>query len=141
MDGMVINLASLLAGTTTNPFRNGYYQRDASAPLEAASACPIIYGKGAYPGYPGDLLVDSTTGASYNAHGTNGRMYLVPATTTKTAFTHGLFPWKKSRVKCVAAFPDQQGFLVGSIEGRVGVHHFDEQQQSKNFTQMPQRTE
>ncbi|GKB22366.1 EXORDIUM-like protein, partial [Tanacetum coccineum] len=79
LDGMVINLASLLAGTATNPFGNGYYQGDASAPLEAASACPGVYGKGAYPGYPGDLLVDSTTGASYNAHGTNGRKYLVPA--------------------------------------------------------------
>ncbi|GJT41968.1 EXORDIUM-like protein [Tanacetum coccineum] len=79
MDGMVINLASLLAGTATNPFGNGFYQGDASAPLEAASACPGIYGKGAYPGYPGDLLVDSTTGASYNAHGANGRKYLVPA--------------------------------------------------------------
>ncbi|GKC94859.1 EXORDIUM like protein 6, partial [Tanacetum coccineum] len=51
LDGMVINLASLLAGTATNPFGNGYYQEDASAPLEAASACPGIYGKGAYPGY------------------------------------------------------------------------------------------
>ncbi|GJZ89374.1 EXORDIUM-like protein [Tanacetum coccineum] len=79
MDGMVINLASLLAGTATNPFGNGYYQGDASAPLEAASACPGVYGKGAYPGYPGALLVDSTTGASYNAYGTNGRKYLVPA--------------------------------------------------------------
>ncbi|KAI3689231.1 hypothetical protein L2E82_47184 [Cichorium intybus] len=79
LDGMVINLASLLAGTATNPFGNGYYQGDASAPLEAASACPGVYGKGAYPGYPGDLLVDGTTGASYNAHGTNGRKYLVPS--------------------------------------------------------------
>lgn len=79
LDGMVINLASLLAGTVTNPFGKGYYQGDAGAPLEAASACPGIYGKGAYPGYPGDLLVDSTTGASYNAHGANGRKYLVPA--------------------------------------------------------------
>ncbi|GJS43555.1 EXORDIUM-like protein [Tanacetum coccineum] len=79
LDGMVINLASLLAGTVTNPFGNGYYQGDAGAPLEAASACPGVYGKGAYPGYPGDLLVDSTTGASYNAHGANGRKYLVPA--------------------------------------------------------------
>ncbi|KAJ9561358.1 hypothetical protein OSB04_006518 [Centaurea solstitialis] len=40
----------------------------------------------------------------------------------------------KYQTRCVAAFPDQQGFLVGSIEGRVGVHHLDEQQQSKNFT-------
>ncbi|XP_071693493.1 protein PHOSPHATE-INDUCED 1-like [Rutidosis leptorrhynchoides] len=79
LDGMVINLASLLVGTATNPFGNGYYQGDASAPLEAASACPGVYAKGAYPGYPGDLLVDPTTGASYNAHGTNGRKYLLPA--------------------------------------------------------------
>ncbi|CAN1164249.1 Protein PHOSPHATE-INDUCED 1 [Linum perenne] len=35
------------------------------APLEAASACPSLYGKGAYPGYAGELLMDSTTGASY----------------------------------------------------------------------------
>ncbi|XP_060198930.1 protein PHOSPHATE-INDUCED 1-like [Lycium barbarum] len=79
VDGMVINLASLLAGTATNPFGNGYYQGEADAPLEAASACPGVYAKGAYPGYAGDLLVDKTTGASYNAHGTNGRKYLVPA--------------------------------------------------------------
>nr|GMD88817.1 protein EXORDIUM-like [Ipomoea batatas] len=69
----------LLAGTATNPFENGFYQGEASAPLEAASACPGVYGKGAYPGYAGDLLTDPTTGASYNAHGTNGRKYLLPA--------------------------------------------------------------
>ncbi|KAG6626955.1 hypothetical protein CIPAW_15G089000 [Carya illinoinensis] len=40
----------------------------------------------------------------------------------------------KYQTRCVTAFPDQQGFLVGSIEGRVGVHHLDESQQSKNFT-------
>ncbi|KAI5654868.1 hypothetical protein M9H77_32058 [Catharanthus roseus] len=79
LDGMVMNLGTLLAGTVTNPFGNGYYQGPASAPLEAASACPGIYGKGAYPGYAGNLLVDSTTGASYNAHGVNGRKYLLPA--------------------------------------------------------------
>ncbi|KAK4564119.1 hypothetical protein RGQ29_006276 [Quercus rubra] len=38
------------------------------------------------------------------------------------------------QTRCVAAFPDQQGFLVGSIEGRVGVHHLDDAQQAKNFT-------
>ncbi|XP_065634735.1 protein PHOSPHATE-INDUCED 1-like [Quercus suber] len=47
LDGMVINLASLLAGTTTNPFGNGYFQGPKDAPLEAASACPGVYGKGA----------------------------------------------------------------------------------------------
>ncbi|WCJ44432.1 Protein EXORDIUM-like 1 [Euphorbia peplus] len=79
LDGMVINLASLLAGTVTNPFGNGFYQGPKEAPLEAASACPGVYGKSAYPGYAGDLLVDSTTDASYNANGVNGRKYLLPA--------------------------------------------------------------
>ncbi|GAV90618.1 Phi_1 domain-containing protein [Cephalotus follicularis] len=79
LDGLVMNLASLLAGTATNPFGNGYYQGESEAPLEAASACPGVYGKGAYPGYPGALLVDPTTGASYNANGDNGRKYLLPA--------------------------------------------------------------
>ncbi|KAJ9545453.1 hypothetical protein OSB04_025160 [Centaurea solstitialis] len=68
VDGMVINLATLIAGTATNPFGNGYYQGDADAPLEAASACSGVYGKGAYPGYAGELLVEEGTGASYNAH-------------------------------------------------------------------------
>ncbi|KAL6177742.1 hypothetical protein ACLB2K_049265 [Fragaria x ananassa] len=40
----------------------------------------------------------------------------------------------KYQTRCVAAFPDQQGFLVGSIEGRVGVQHLNERQESKNFT-------
>ncbi|KAM7516843.1 hypothetical protein LguiA_006426 [Lonicera macranthoides] len=79
VDGMVMNLASLLARTVTNPFGNGFYQGLASAPLKTALACPGIYGKGAYPGYAGNLLKDPATGASYNAHGANGRKYLVPA--------------------------------------------------------------
>uniref|UniRef100_M8CUL8 Protein EXORDIUM n=1 Tax=Aegilops tauschii TaxID=37682 RepID=M8CUL8_AEGTA len=49
------------------------------APLEAATACPGVYGSGAYPGYAGNLAVDATTGASYNANGANGRKYLLPA--------------------------------------------------------------
>ncbi|CAI9116272.1 OLC1v1017370C1 [Oldenlandia corymbosa var. corymbosa] len=79
IDGMVINLATLLAGTATNPFGNGYYQGPATAPLEAATACPGIFGKGAYPGYAGNLLVDSATKASYNANGVNKRKFLLPA--------------------------------------------------------------
>ncbi|XP_022768354.1 protein EXORDIUM-like 2 [Durio zibethinus] len=79
VDGMVINLATVLAGTVTNPFNNGYFQGPAEAPLEAVSACTGIFGKGAYPGYPGELLLEKTTGASYNAVGVNGRKYLLPA--------------------------------------------------------------
>ncbi|WVZ81940.1 hypothetical protein U9M48_029263 [Paspalum notatum var. saurae] len=79
VDGMVISLAALLAGTVTNPYGDGYYQGDAGAGLEAATACAGIFGSGAYPGYPGKLLTDPATGASYNAVGIGGRRYLLPA--------------------------------------------------------------
>ncbi|GMN58929.1 hypothetical protein TIFTF001_028030 [Ficus carica] len=79
VDGMIINLATLLAGTVTNPFNNGYFQGPATAPLEAVSACTGVFGSGAYPGYPGQVLVDKVSGSSYNAHGVNGRKFLLPA--------------------------------------------------------------
>ncbi|GAB2291759.1 Protein PHOSPHATE-INDUCED 1 [Dionaea muscipula] len=79
LDGMVINLAGLLAETATNPFGNGFFQGPKEAPLEAASACSGLYGSGAYPGYAGELLVDPASGASYNAHGVDGREFLLPA--------------------------------------------------------------
>ncbi|KAK8558765.1 hypothetical protein V6N13_098399 [Hibiscus sabdariffa] len=79
VDGMIINLATLLANTVTNPFNNGYFQGPANAPLEAVSACTGMFGSGSYPGYPGNLLVEKSSGASYNANGVNGRKYLLPA--------------------------------------------------------------
>ncbi|KAG0579953.1 hypothetical protein KC19_4G137500 [Ceratodon purpureus] len=79
MDGMVINMASMLAGMVTNPFNNGYYQGDAAAPLEAATACSGIYGDGAYAGNPGQLIQDPISQASYNAQGVGSRKYLLPA--------------------------------------------------------------
>ncbi|XP_021740249.1 protein EXORDIUM-like 2 [Chenopodium quinoa] len=79
IDGMIMNLATVLAGAVTNPFDNGYFQGPADGGLEAVSACTGIFGSGSYPGYPGKLLIDRTTGASYNAYGAHGRKYLVPA--------------------------------------------------------------
>ncbi|XP_009621840.1 protein EXORDIUM-like 2 [Nicotiana tomentosiformis] len=79
VDGMVISLATVLAGTVTNPFDGGYFQGPANAPLEAVSACTGIFGSGAFPGFPGMVLLDKKTGASYNAPGVNGRKYLLPA--------------------------------------------------------------
>lgn len=79
IDGMIINLATVLAGTVTNPFDNGYFQGPSNAPLEAVSACTGIFGKGAYPGYPGEVHLDKTSGASFNALSVNGRKYLLPA--------------------------------------------------------------
>uniref|UniRef100_A0A2N9FAA1 Uncharacterized protein n=1 Tax=Fagus sylvatica TaxID=28930 RepID=A0A2N9FAA1_FAGSY len=67
------------AGAVTNPFDDGYYEGPEGGSLEAVSACTGIFGKGAYPGYPGEVLVDKPTGASYNAVGVNGRKYLLPA--------------------------------------------------------------
>lgn len=41
----------------------------------------------------------------------------------------------KWQTRCVSCFPDRQGYLVGSIEGRVSVQHVDDQQAAtKNFT-------
>ncbi|KAJ1295681.1 hypothetical protein BS78_01G241300 [Paspalum vaginatum] len=79
VDGMLINLAALLAGTVTNPYGHGYFQGDPGAPVEVAAACPGVYGRGAYPGYPGAVRLDTATGAGYNVVGRNGRKYLVPA--------------------------------------------------------------
>jgi len=78
-DGMVINIANMLAGTATDPYINAWYQGDAGAPLEAATACAGIYGEGAYPGYAGKLLKEPVSGASYNVGGHNGRKFLLPA--------------------------------------------------------------
>lgn len=79
MDGLVMVLATMVAGTVTNPYGDAFYQGSKDAPLEACTACPGVYGSNAYPGFPGNLLVDQTTGASYNANGANGRKYLLPA--------------------------------------------------------------
>ncbi|KAJ9518687.1 hypothetical protein QJQ45_018725 [Haematococcus lacustris] len=41
----------------------------------------------------------------------------------------------KWQTRCVACFPDKQGYLVGSIEGRVAVQHVDDAvATTKNFT-------
>ena len=40
----------------------------------------------------------------------------------------------KYQTRCVAAFPDKSGYLVGSIEGRVAVQHVEESQAGRNFT-------
>jgi mRNA export factor len=39
----------------------------------------------------------------------------------------------KFQTRCVSAFIDHKGFAVGSIEGRVAIHHVDPNEQNKNF--------
>nr|CAB3448057.1 unnamed protein product [Digitaria exilis]CAB3504512.1 unnamed protein product [Digitaria exilis] len=77
VDGMIVNLASEFAGVVTNPFGDAYYLGSSEAPLEAATACPGQFGSGSYPGYAGNLKIDQSTGASYNANGAQGRNTLV----------------------------------------------------------------
>lgn len=40
----------------------------------------------------------------------------------------------KYQTRCIACFPDKTGYLLGSIEGRVAVHHVEDNLQNKNFT-------
>eukprot|EP00741_Cyanophora_paradoxa_P019326 tig00000215_g18655.t1 len=39
----------------------------------------------------------------------------------------------KYQSRCVACFPDRSGFALGSIEGRVAVHHVEDKNSDKNF--------
>ncbi|MCO5605376.1 hypothetical protein L7F22_059559 [Adiantum nelumboides] len=108
-DGIIINLATLLAGAVTNPFGHGYFpdpintsaaasstgsssslmqNSSASASaydgvgggeVEAATACAGMFGKGSYPGFPGVMLLDAASGAAYNTYGSNKRRFLLPS--------------------------------------------------------------
>ena len=77
VDGMCITIASLLASAATNTLDNGWFQGSVYEGYDAVSVCGGIYGTGAYPGFPGNLLT-TKAGQSYNINGVNGRKYLVP---------------------------------------------------------------
>lgn len=77
-DGMIINLATLIAEAATDPYQNAYYQGDAGSPVEAAEACKGIFGPGAYSGYPGDVMLNNVTGGSFNVFGFQRDQFLLP---------------------------------------------------------------
>ncbi|KAI9082304.1 hypothetical protein K1719_035727 [Acacia pycnantha] len=66
LNGMVINVTSLLARIVTNPFGNGFFQGPKEVPLE--NGFRLHCGKGAYPSYSSNLLEDTVTGASFNSN-------------------------------------------------------------------------
>ncbi|KAI3411313.1 uncharacterized protein J3R85_018205, partial [Psidium guajava] len=78
-DAMVISFASALAGIVTDPYNNGFYGGSTFDPTEAASACPNIFGSGAFPGYTGKVRVDPATGGAFNVRGVRGKKFLLPA--------------------------------------------------------------
>jgi hypothetical protein len=77
-DGMIITIASVLAGCATNPDNSGLFQGESGYPLEAATSCQGLFGAGSFAGSPGILLKDKKN-RSFNAYGINNREFLVPA--------------------------------------------------------------
>ncbi|KAJ7967178.1 protein EXORDIUM-like [Quillaja saponaria] len=78
-DAMVISLASGLAETVTNPFNTGFFTPGRHDAVEATTACPAMFGTGAFPGNAGKVRIDPKTGGAFNAHGVKGRQFLLPA--------------------------------------------------------------
>ncbi|XWS57383.1 hypothetical protein CRYUN_Cryun09bG0169600 [Craigia yunnanensis] len=78
-DAMVIALATALADTVTNPLNTGFYLEIQMNPLGPGSVCQGIFGTGAFPGNPGKVHIDPTTGGGFNAHGNKGKKFLLPA--------------------------------------------------------------
>lgn len=76
IDGMIITIGNILASMATNPYGNGWYQ-DGSG-LETSGVCQGIFGTGSFSGYPGELLVDKSTKASYNVYGASNYKFLLP---------------------------------------------------------------
>ncbi|XP_065854924.1 protein EXORDIUM-like 6 [Euphorbia lathyris] len=78
-DSMVIAFAQGLVNLVTNPFSSAFFQSNDTHTIEPASACPRIFGTGSLPGYTGKIRIDPGTGGAFNAHGTNGTKFLLPA--------------------------------------------------------------
>ena len=60
------------------------------------------------------------------------KIVVVNLTNPQTIYSTTTSPLKYQS-RCVACFPDQQGYCLGSIEGRVAVHHVHDRDTSKNF--------
>ncbi|KAJ7565871.1 hypothetical protein O6H91_02G078700 [Diphasiastrum complanatum] len=78
IDGMVISIADSISSIATDPFGTGYYEGVPGDYLEAAGACQGAFGPNSFPGYPGDLLIDHKTHASFNVYGAQNTEFLVP---------------------------------------------------------------
>ncbi|KAL3694472.1 hypothetical protein R1sor_008123 [Riccia sorocarpa] len=75
IDGMIITVANLLAALGMSPYGNGYFREEGAA---ATGVCQGIYGVKAIPGYPGKLLLDKATNASFNVYGFDDSKFLLP---------------------------------------------------------------
>ncbi|XP_010558624.1 PREDICTED: protein EXORDIUM-like 6 [Tarenaya hassleriana] len=81
-DAMVLQLATAMANYVTNPTLTGFFFTPESSDdgvVEVATACPGIFGSGAFPGFTGKIRIDPATGGAFNAHGVKHLKFLVPA--------------------------------------------------------------
>ncbi|TQE09445.1 hypothetical protein C1H46_004938 [Malus baccata] len=75
IDALLLNFASGLVATVTNPFNTGFFKPGRKSDLvEASTTCC-----GAVLGKTGKVEVDHTTGVSYNAVGEKGMKFMLPA--------------------------------------------------------------
>jgi hypothetical protein len=97
-DGMVITIAKLRVAIATDPLGGGSdgdgdgdqelgdgdggdddgAKNDGFLEARRRASCSAQFGHGSYPGYPGLLSSDPTTGASFNMEGLGGARFLVP---------------------------------------------------------------
>ncbi|KAJ9185616.1 hypothetical protein P3X46_005225 [Hevea brasiliensis] len=78
-DAMAIAFAEGLVDIVTNPLNTGFFQENNESPIEAGSACHGVFGSGALAGYTGKVRIDPSTGGGFNAHGSRGKKFLLPA--------------------------------------------------------------
>ncbi|KAL3685448.1 hypothetical protein R1sor_003470 [Riccia sorocarpa] len=75
INSMIITVENLMATIGTKPHGNGYFREDGAA---ASGVCQGVYGEKAINGYPGELLIDKATIASFNAYGFDDPKFLLP---------------------------------------------------------------
>jgi mRNA export factor len=78
--------------------------------------------------YCGDVKEDACVVGTANRH-----LQIYNLEQPQKPFRDLLSPLK-FQSKCISIFPNQEGFALGSIEGRVGIQHIRDNDTKKNFT-------
>lgn len=79
-DSMVVHLAGGLAELITNPYNTGFYGGSPYKPIEVTGGvCKNVFGSRAAPAFGRPGTVGYANGKAFNAHGKNGRNFLLPA--------------------------------------------------------------
>ncbi|KAJ7978604.1 protein EXORDIUM-like [Quillaja saponaria] len=76
---MVVSFALGLAETVTNPFNDGFFTSGRHSAVAATTACPGVFGSGAFPGNAGKVRIDPKIGGACNTHGVDSMRFLLPS--------------------------------------------------------------